>query len=150
MVKKMDERFERCIREGKLVREGMQKDLVEKEIDAAESDFTSSENSISDGNFKWATVQAYYTMFHTAKALVLSKGYREKSHLCLSIALKALFIDSGTLENKHFTRFKDCMNLREDADYGLVYSESSAKAAVDWAKEFLEDAKSAIKQSNRQ
>jgi uncharacterized protein (UPF0332 family) len=145
MVKRMDERFERCIREGKLVREGIQQDLVDKELEAAESDFTCAENSISEGNFKWATVQAYYTMFHTAKALVLSKGYREKSHLCLSIALKALFIDSGILENRHFTRFKDCMNLREDADYGLVYSESSAKAAVVWAKEFLEDANSIIK-----
>jgi uncharacterized protein (UPF0332 family) len=84
-------------------------------------------------------------MFHTTKALVLSKGYREKSHLCLSIALKALFIDSNVLETKHFERFRDCMNLREDADYGLVYSEGSAKAAVEWAKEFLEDAKSEIK-----
>jgi uncharacterized protein (UPF0332 family) len=140
----MDDRFDRCLKEGKLVKESPQLDLVKKELDAAKSDLASAENSALEGDFKWATVQTYYSMFHTAKALVLSKGYREKSHLCLSIALKALFIDSGILESKHFNRFKDCMNLREDADYGLIYSESSAKAAVEWAKEFLEDAKLVI------
>lgn len=145
MVRDMDERFERSLREGKLVKEKQQPDLVEKELKAAESDLETAENSISEGNFKWATVQAYYTMFHTAKALVMSKGYREKSHACLSIALKVLFIDSGILESKHFNRFRDCMGLREDADYGMVYSESSAKAAVGWAREFLEEAKGKIK-----
>ncbi len=141
----MDERFDRCIREGKLVKEGLQPDLVKKELEAAEADLESAGNSASEGNFKWVTVQAYYSMFHTAKALVLSRGYREKSHICLSIALKALFMDSGVLESRHLTRFRDCMGLREDADYGLIYSESSAKAALGWAREFLEDAKSAIR-----
>jgi len=144
MVSGMDERFERCLKEGKLVKEKHQPDLVEKELKAAESDLETAEKSVSEANFKWATVQAYYTMFHTAKALVMSKGYREKSHACLSIALKALFVDSGVIEAKHHNRFRDCMNLREDADYGMVYSESSAKAAVEWAKEFLEDAKEKI------
>lgn len=141
----MDERFVRCVREGKIVKENPQLDIVEKELDAAESDLESAGRSVSEENFKWATVQAYYSMFHTTKALVLSKGYREKSHQCLSIALKARFIDANILEKKHFDRFRDCMNLRQDADYGLIYSENSAKAALEWAKEFLEDANDAVK-----
>jgi len=80
-------------------------------------------------------------MFHTAKALVLGKGYRERSHVCLSIALKALFVDVGTLETKHFDRFRDCMNLRKDADYGLIYSEKSAEEVAGWARNFLAEAK---------
>ncbi len=141
----MDERFERCVREGKLVKIGLQPDMVKKELVVSKSDLKSAEDSISTGNFKWATVQAYYSMFHTAKAIVLSSGYREKSHLCLSIALRALFIDSGTLENKHSDHFRDCMDLREDADYGMIYSEQSALKAVEWAAEFLNDAKKVIK-----
>lgn len=141
----MDERFERCVREGKLVKIGLQPDMVKKELVVSKSDLKSAEDSISTGNFKWATVQAYYSMFHTAKALVLSGGYREKSHACLSIALKALFVDSGILESKHSDHFKDCMDLREDADYGMIYSEQSALKAVEWATEFLNEAKKAIK-----
>ncbi len=138
MVKGMDERFQRCVQEGKLVKGEIELDLVKKELDAAQSDLKIAEKSLSEHNFKWATIQAYYSMFHTAKALVLSKGYREKSHQCLSVALKALFVDSSLLKKNHFDHFRDCMNLRQDADYGLIYSETSAVGAVNWAEDFLE------------
>lgn len=144
MVRKMDERFKRCVGERGLVREPVAKDLIDKEVEEAESDLGRAGNSASGDDFKWATVQAYYSMFHTAKALVLSKGYREKSHLCLSVALKNLFIDSGILGRKHYERFRDTMSLRKDADYGLIYSESSAKASIEWAREFLEDARNVL------
>jgi uncharacterized protein (UPF0332 family) len=29
---------------------------------------------MKDEDYKWASVQAYYSMFHAAKALVLKKG----------------------------------------------------------------------------
>jgi uncharacterized protein (UPF0332 family) len=140
----MDESFERCVKDGKLAMIKSDIGLVFKEMEAAESDLETAERSLSDGNPKWAIIQCYYSMFHTSKALVLSKGYREKSHACLSIALKALFIDAGTLEKRHFDRFRDCMGLREDADYGLVYSEASARSALEWSKEFLAAADSII------
>ena len=141
----MDETFKRCLDDRKLIKIAIQPDLINKELDAAEFDFKSAEESSSGDNFKWATVQAYYSMFHTAKALVLSKGYREKSHMCLSIALKALFVDEGTIERKYYDHLKDCMHLREDADYGLIYSEASADEVVKWASEFLEAAKKHIR-----
>ena len=147
MVRKMDERFRRCIKEKGLAKEPVAKDLIDKELGEAESDLGRARNSASEDDFKWATVQAYYSMFHTAKALVLSKGYREKSHLCLSVALKNLFIDPGIVGGKHYERFRDTMGLRKDADYGLIYSESSAKASIEWAQEFLDDAREALETS---
>ncbi len=134
----MDDAFKRCLEEGRIVKTAVQPDLIKKEIEAARTDLETAEESASTGRFKWVTVQAYYSMFHSAKALVLSKGYREKSHACLTVALKALFIDSGLLEERHYNQFRDCMNLRQDADYGMIYSEASAKETVEWAKEFLE------------
>ena len=141
----MDSWFEKCLAEKKIMKIGLQPDLVEKELHEADFDAKSAVASISENNFKWATVQAYYAMFHTAKALVLSKGYREKSHACLLVALKTLFVDAALLESKHFTNFRDCMDLRHDADYGLVYSESSARNAAEWATEFLKEARKIIK-----
>jgi len=133
----MDSRFNLCLKEGKLVKIGVQPDLVTKEADAAAYDLQSAEKSLEEGNPKWATVQAYYSMFHTAKALAFHKGYREKSHACLSIALKALFVDTNELESGQFEHFRDCMALRKDADYGLIYSDKSAEEVVGWAREFL-------------
>jgi uncharacterized protein (UPF0332 family) len=48
----------------------VQQDLIIKELSESESDLKSSEKSLAEGNPKWATVQAYYSMFHAAKALV--------------------------------------------------------------------------------
>ena len=141
----MDSRFDSCLEEGKLVKIAVQKDLVEKELEAAKTDLQSTERSLKEGDSKWATVQAYYVMFHAAKALVLSKGYREKSHLCLSVALKVLFVDANVLERRHYDRFRDCMDLRKDADYGLIYSEKSADEVTGWAREFLEEARRIVK-----
>ncbi len=137
MVVTMDSRFSRCLKEGKLVKIGVQPDLAKKEADAAAYDLQSAEKSLEEGNPKWATVQAYYSMFHTAKALAFHKGYREKSHACLSIALKALFVDANEMEAGQFEHFRDCMALRKDADYGLIYSDKSAEEVVRWAREFL-------------
>ena len=131
--------------EGRLVKIPVQPDLVQKEVEAAKTDLKTAEESASEGKFKWATVQAYYSMFHAAKALVLSKGYREKSHACLTVALKELFVETGQIETKHFNHFRDCMHLRQDADYGLIYSEASAKQTVAWAKEFIETAEEQLK-----
>jgi uncharacterized protein (UPF0332 family) len=142
---RMDERFERCLREKRLVKAKPDVDLIQKEIAAAEADLKSAHDSAIDKDYKWATVQAYYSMFHTAKALVLSKGYREKGHMCLSLALKALFIDEGVMEEKHYTHYRDAMVLREDADYGLIYSENSSKGAIGWAQDFLDEGKKLLK-----
>jgi len=139
----MDSRFRNCIEEGKLVKIEIQMDLVGKEVQTAEFDLRSAEKSMGEGNPKWATVQAYYSMFHTAKALVYRKGYREKSHACLSIALRALY--ENVMDARHFEHFRDCMNLRQDADYGMIYSDKSARTVVDWATEFLKAAREALK-----
>ena len=141
----MDSRFKNCMEEGKIVKIGAQPDLVKKELAAAELDLKSCEKSLKEDDPKWATVPAYYSMFHSAKALVLSKGFREKSHYCLSVALKALFVDGNLLEAVHYERFRDCMNLRQDADYGMIYSEKSAGEVALWAREFLSEAKKLLK-----
>lgn len=137
----MDKRFKKCLDEKKLVKVKDVTDLITKELLAAVLDLAAAKTSLSEENHKWATVQAYYSMFHAAKALVYFKGYREKSHQCLGVALKALYADGNAMEEKHSNRFRDCMALRHDADYGMVYSAESSKEVVEWADEFLKEAK---------
>ena len=38
-------------------------------------------------NYKWAIIQAYYSIFHGTRALLFKAGYREESHFALKIAL---------------------------------------------------------------
>jgi len=112
----MDKRFKKCLDGNRLVKVKEAGDLVAKELAGAETDLSSARISLSAENHKWAAVQAYYSMFHAAKALIYRKGYREKSHQCLGVALKALYADENLMGEKHCDRFRDCMALRHDAD----------------------------------
>ena len=79
-------------------------------------------------------------MFHAARALIYSQGYREKSHYCLAIALRALLVDEGTMDSKLVRDFLNAMNLRQAADYEAEFSQSGAKAVIASAEKFVEKA----------
>jgi len=136
-------RFDECIRKKKLVREKTDEALIKKELDQADYDLERAKNSYKDADYKWSTVQAYYVIFHSARALLFSNGYREKSHRCLYYALEHLFADS--LDSSSLGDFRLAMSLREDADYGYIYSESSAKESIENAESFLKTARLVLK-----
>ena len=115
--------------------------MIEKELKAAGIDLVTAEDSLSRGHVKWASVQAYYSMFHSAKALVLSKGYREKSHWCLLVALRELLVGTGELDEELADDLELAMGVRHDADYALEYNETTAGRVIEKAKIMLEVAK---------
>ena len=132
--------FERCIKERRLMKIRSSKEIIQKEVESSEYDLERARNSLDEGDFKWAAVQSYYSMFHAAKALVLKKGYREKSHFCLIIALRTLYVKEDKLESEMVENLELCMNLRHEADYGLTYHQESAETALKYAEEFLDKA----------
>lgn len=134
----MKYQFEQCIGKGKIVKIERDHDLVSKEINEAGNDLKSSEISIKEGNFKWAIIRAYYSMFHSFRALLFSKGYREKSHICLKYATESLFVDNGLLDNCLVQDFSYAMKMREGADYGYVYTEDSAQELINSANKIYE------------
>ncbi len=114
--------------------------MIQKELESAEYDLERARNSLDEGDFKWTAVQSYYSMFHAAKALVLKKGYREKSHFCLIIALRELYVKSEKLDSEMVENLELCMSLRHEADYGLTYHQESAETALKYAEGFLDKA----------
>ena len=135
----------RLLEERKLLRITPDKKLVTKEIKGANYDLTRARESLEKKDFKWAIIQAYYSMFHSARALLYSKGYREKSHSALRIALRELFGASGRLSEEALRDFEDAMDLREEADYGLEYSESNSIEVIKDAQRFLDMAKQILR-----
>jgi len=116
----MSYKFKRLLEERRLTRIKPDRKLTLKEIEGAESDLKIAQKSLRDGSFKWATIQGYYSVFHAARALLYSKGFREKSHYALLIAIQELF--SNELEQSQIQGFEDAMNLRQSAEYGLSFS----------------------------
>ncbi len=136
--------FEQCLEKGKIVKIEIAPDIISKEINEAKNDLDSCERSIQERNFKWVIIQAYYSMFHSFRALIFSKGYREKSHTCIKYAIESLFVDAGALDNRLLQDFSYAMKIREGADYGSVYSEDSAMELRDSASRIYEVSKKLI------
>ncbi len=143
MGSRVNPEIERLISERKLMRAQISRDMVLKEIEAAQTDLQDATDSLQSNKFKWATIQGYYSMFHSARALLFSKGLREKSHYALFLALRELF--SKEIENSLIRQFEECMGLRQEADYGLKFSETGALDAIDGAEKLFAKSRELLK-----
>jgi len=136
----VNQEFKQCLESGKIVSFPKGKELVGKELSVARSDLLDAKAGYENQRYKWSTIQAYYAMFHAARALIYSHGYREKSHYCLLVALRALYVEEGKLDAQTGRDFLNAMNLREAADYEAEFSQSGAKAVIASAEKFIEKA----------
>lgn len=133
--------FKNCLKNKKLIPVAEAKNLVAKELAESLVDLIAAKENVKSGtNSKWATIQAYYAMFHVAKALVYSRGYRERSHWCLSVAIEEFFGKTGLMEMKLVRYLEQAMSLREDADYAAEYSQEGAIQILAKAEEFIQKA----------
>lgn len=137
-------RFNRCIERGDIVRILKDSALIKFEISEAEYDLLSAVSSFERGDFKWAVIQGYYSQLHSLRALVYSKGYREKSHICLLHAVDALLADEGIIDREIFDNFSFAMKGREGPLEGCVYTEESGSFVINSAKMVLSVTKNYI------
>lgn len=141
MGKKVATEFEECIKRGKLKKIEETADMVVKELRVAHDDLETARAGLKESRWKWSTIQSYYAMFHTARALLFSRGYREKSHYCLKVAIETLFVSEGKLSDKYIEAFQTAKLFRENADYEEDFSDTSAIKLVKIANDFLKEAK---------
>jgi uncharacterized protein (UPF0332 family) len=137
----MNKEFQDCLKK-KNIREFPQaKGFVSKELRQAEADCLSAVDSLERGNYKWSTIQSYYSMFHSARALLYSKGYRERSHYCVIIAMRALYVEKGLLSLRLVEAMHLAKTLRENADYYGDFTKEAAAQLIEDAQKFLEEAR---------
>ncbi len=136
--------FDDCLKKGKLVRFPAARKMTDKELAVAKDDLASAKESLKRKNHKWATVQAYYAMFHAARTLLYHKGYREKIHYCLILAMKSFYVSEGMLEMRLVDSMQMAKVLRENADYDNTFDPDSAMALVSQAEEFVDVAQRVI------
>lgn len=137
--------FENCLKRRRLVRFAEARNLVNKEIAESLADLEEAKDRFANGRYKYCTTTAYYAMFHAARALVCSQGYRERSHWCLLVAVEELFAKTGLLEMRLVRALAQAMSLRQDADYAAEYSQTGAQKSLTTAKEFIQKAQEILK-----
>jgi uncharacterized protein (UPF0332 family) len=134
-----------CLKRGKIKPFTRGTALAGKELDAAKADLERAEKTCADGDYKWTTIQTYYSMFHSARALLYRKDLREHSHYCLINAMKALYVAEGQLPVHLVEGLQEAKDLREDADYYNRWSEAGCNRLLKTAREFLETAARLVK-----
>ena len=133
----MNSEFQECLRKGKIQEFSRGKSIVKKELKTAEKDLIDAKDSFERGKYKWVTIQFYYSMFHSARALLYVKNYRERSHYCLIVVLRALYVDKKLLSNTLVESLQKAKALRENADYYDEWSKESAESLLKVAEKFL-------------
>lgn len=140
----MNADFEECLRRRRIWEFSRGKSLVAKELKTAEKDLGDGKEGLEREKYKWSTVQAYYSMFHSARALLYAKNYREKSHYCLIAALRALYVDKKLLPQSLIEALQNGKRLREQADYYDDWSKEGAESLLNAAKQFLSISKTLL------
>jgi len=133
----MSQEFKKCFERGKIKIFSPGKKLAEKELRLSGEDLKISKESFKAKRYKWSIIQSYYSMFHSARALLYSKSYREKSHFCLIEAIRTLFVETGKLDCSLLESLLEAKNLREAADYYGDFSELNGRKLIKKAEEFL-------------
>lgn len=132
-----------CLRKGYLKKVRPDKKLINKELDESKYDLARANDNLEKGDYKWSIIAGYYSMFHVARALLFSLGYREKRHFAINIILESL-VKKGVLEGIYLDYFSSAMEAREGADYSYKYSKVIAEEIIEYAEKFIYETKKLI------
>ncbi|MEW6102181.1 MAG: HEPN domain-containing protein [Candidatus Omnitrophota bacterium] len=137
----MNQPYQDCLKKGKIKQFSRGKALISKELETATSDLERAKKTYADEDYKWATIQIYYAMFHSARALLYAKNLREHSHYCLIVAIKELYVVNKQLSVDLLEALQEAKDLREEADYYHRWSKQGCEKLLKSAQDFLIRAK---------
>lgn len=95
------------------------------------------------GHWEDAVSRAYYSMFHAATAVLLSKNIQRSSHHALISAFGEYVTKPGLMDRKLHQYLITAFSVRSGSDYMPIpdTNEEDARIVLDQAQEFLGAAK---------
>jgi len=129
--------FEGCIRKGLIRKNKIVKNRVKKSLEISKKFLSSANKNFKIQEYETSVMVAYNSIFHSCRTLLFNKGYIEKSHFCLSLALKSLY-----KKDKKLTQFLNIIDKirlsRHEIQYrGETANRSESKFVLDIAKDLL-------------
>lgn len=134
---------EEAVTEGLLTKIKTSKDLVDKEINESYYDLRRAKEEFKEEDYKWTIIKSYYSMFHSAKALLFKHGYKERKHMGIIIFLENLEKE-GKIESIYVNDYKSASSSRESADYRYTYNKETAKNILNIAEGFIKKIKTLL------
>lgn len=138
-------RFQECIEKGLVKRDLLARERVEGSLKIAERFLRSSNRNLEIEEYEMAEMAAYNSSFHAARALLFAKGYTERSHYCLGVALRSLYL--GKIQD--LIKVFDKIRLsRHNVQYGgALVKVEEAEFVIEFARNFLDAAKEELEKT---
>jgi uncharacterized protein (UPF0332 family) len=101
------------------------------------------------GDVDFAASRAYYSLFYTAEALLLSRGLAFSSHSAVIANFGKEFAKTGTLNPKFHHYLTESQDRRNIGDYSVIaqVTKEEVQEMLAWAKEFIKAAENYLKQA---
>jgi uncharacterized protein (UPF0332 family) len=135
-------RLEECLDKGLIKEDPLAGERVESSLMIAERFLRSSNRNLEINEYEMAEMAAYNSAFHAARALLFAKGYTERSHFCLGVALRGLYRGKIIDLLKIFDKIR---LSRHNVQYGgALVSKDEALFVINFAQDFLIAAKTEL------
>ena len=119
------------------------KNDVLKLIEKAKVNLRGAERDFNAGDYTLSVSRSYYAMFTAARALLLKKGIRAKTHKGVLKKFGEEYIKTGLFPVEIGKEFKIAQRAREISDYGTSIDAINKEKAVRtlyYARRFVEEA----------
>jgi uncharacterized protein (UPF0332 family) len=129
--------WEDCKADRLIRKESRASERVTISLETAERFIRSAQKNLEIEEYEMAQLAAYNSVFHSGRALLFAKGYVERSHFCLVVALKHLYQKDENLK-KLLNTFDKMRISRHNVQYGgtfVTYEE--AEFSIKFAEELF-------------
>ena len=122
-------------------------DDITNRLKKAEQSIEGAAVLLAKGLADFAASRAYYALFYTAEALLLSKSLTFSKHSAVISGLGQYFTKPGTIDPKFHRYLIEGYEIRQIGDYGASskISQATAQRVMEQAREFLNVAKDYLK-----
>ena len=102
-----------------------------------------------DGDVDFAASRAYYSLFYTAEALLLSRDLSFSSHSAVIANFGKEFAKTGMLSSKFHHYLMESQDRRNIGDYSVLaeVTKEEVREMLVWAKEFIKAAENYLNQA---
>lgn len=107
--------------------------LAEQALDTAQVD-------LDAGDWRATINRAYYAIFYSANAALLTKGLERRKHSGVISAFREHLVKSGLIETEYSNIYGETLVVREDADYAveIPVDADTARMAISQARRFVQ------------
>lgn len=118
-------------------------------LDKAKRSQKAAAKLFKDGDVDFAASRAYYSLFYTASALLLSRGLSFSSHSGVIANYGKEFARTRAMDPKYHNYLIESQDRRNIGDYSIVaeVTAEQTKEMLGWAKEFTKAAEDYLKKA---